>query len=150
MCPVHVYTNCVCLLSMLCVCVCNLWLTIFMLSLSLPSFSLSLTFPLSLFPQLSPLFPFPLSPLHTAPQERSLKLKRYIIIIYSIQTIWNESTTCILCSPSSLMPTMLVRTSPVQFSLHSPTLVPWSSQTLCPRRSCTPSWSCIGLTVRGC
>ena len=52
--------------------------------------------------------------------------------------------------PSSLMPTMLVRTSRVLFSLPSLMSVPWSSQTQCLRRSCIPSWSCTGPTVRGC
>ena len=53
-------------------------------------------------------------------------------------------------SPSSLMPTMLARTSRVLFSHPSLMSVPWISQTQCLRRSCIPSWSCTGPTVRGC
>ena len=53
-------------------------------------------------------------------------------------------------SLSSLMPIMLVRTSQVLFSLPSLMSVPWISQTRCLRRSCIPSWSCTGHTVRGC
>ena len=118
-----------------------------LLVLSLPS--LSFPFPLSLLSSFHSTMRKDPEPkkVHCTLHASTLKY-RYLSL--SLSLFLSLSLPLTSSPPSSLMCTMLVRTSPVLFSLHSLMLVPWSSRTQCLRRSCVPSWSCTGPTVRGC